>query len=91
MDIQELLEQLNINLSGEYSGNSYVIDIPDSDAYGVIYSRIDRSDIIEEYEENQVITEQGSSLMYTVPGTDYILNLIADFDSDRYQLIINEI
>jgi len=91
MDIQELLRQLNINLSGEYNDNAYVIDIPDSDTYGVIYSKIDRSDIIEEYEANQVITEQGSSLMYTVPGTDYILNLIADFDGDRYQLIINEI
>ena len=42
-------------------------------------------------EENQMITEQGSSLMYEVIDEDYIINLIADFDSDRYQLIINNI
>ena len=91
MSIEELLNKLNINLTGNQSKNSYIIDIPNSDEYGRIYSKLDKSDIVEEYEENQIITEQGSSLMYEVIDEDYIINLIADFDSDRYQLIINNI
>ena len=91
MSIEELLNKLNINLTGNQSKNSYIIDIPNSDEYGRIYSKLDKSDIVEEYEENQMITEQGSSLMYEVIDEDYIINLIADFDSDRYQLIINNI
>ena len=91
MSIEELLNKLNINLTGNQSKNSYIIDIPNSDEYGRIYSKLAKSDIVEEYEENQMITEQGSSLMYEVIDEDYIINLIADFDSDRYQLIINNI
>ena len=91
MSIEELLNKLNMNLTGNQSKNSYIIDIPNSDEYGRIYSKLDKSDIVEEYEENQMITEQGSSLMYEVIDEDYIINLIADFDSDRYQLIINNI
>ncbi len=91
MSVEELLNKLNINLTGNQSKNSYIIDIPNSDEYGRIYSKLDKSDIVEEYEENQMITEQGSSLMYEVIDEDYIINLIADFDSDRYQLIINNI
>lgn len=91
MSIEELLNKLNINLTGNQSKNSYIIDIPNSDEYGRIYSKLDKSDIVEEYEENQMITEQGSSLMYEVIDEDYIINLIADWDSDRYQMIINNI
>ena len=91
MGIDELLNELNIDLRGQTDGNSYVIDLPNSDIYGVIYSKLDKSDITEEYENNQVITEQGSSLIFEVPNTNYLLNLIADFESDRYQLIINKI
>lgn len=91
MSIEELLNKLNINLTGNQSKNSYIIDIPNSDEYGRIYSKLDKSNIVEEYEENQMITEQGSSLMYEVIDEDYIINLIADFDSDRYQMIINNI
>lgn len=91
MSIEELLNKLNINLTGNQSKNSYIIDIPNSDEYGRIYSKLDKSDIVEEYEENQMITEQGSSLMYEVIDEDYIINLIADWSSDRYQLIINQL
>lgn len=91
MSIEELLNKLNINLTGNQSKNSYIIDIPNSDEYGRIYSKLDKSDIVEEYEENQMITEQGSSLMYEVVDEDYIINLIADWSSDRYQLIINQL
>ena len=70
---------------------SYVIDIIDSNKYGKIFSILDKSDDLDILEDNQVITEQGSSIMYESLSEPYLLNLIADFDGDVYQLIVTKI
>lgn len=93
MDEKEFLNKIGINKEGNYSSDNdaYVIDLDNSEEYGRIFSKLDKSDEIDLLEDNQVITEQGSSLIYEAEDEGYILNLIADFDEDKYQLIVNKI
>ena len=92
MDIEQLLSELEIDGIVEQGDNdSYIVQIDSSDEFGKIFSKLEKSPIVDQWEENQVVTDQGSSLLYEVIDQPYMLNLIADFDSDVYQLIINEI
>lgn len=92
MDVKNFLDQIGIHYQGtESRENTYVIDLLDSDDYGRVYSILENCDELEIMYDNQVITEQGSSLMYEADTEPYILNLIADFDEDKYQLIVNKI
>ena len=95
MTEQEYIKELGINKqASKGDNNSYVVDILNSDEYGKIYSILDKaidSEELEMLEDNQVVTEQGSSLLYESTSEPYLLNLLADFDGDVYQLIINRI
>ena len=90
MNVQDYL--IGINKDGQYSeNNSYIIDIETSDEFGVIYSKLENSDDLDIMYDNQVVTEQGSSLIYESQSQPFIVNLIADFEGDRYSLIVTEI
>ena len=92
MEVKEYLKSIGINQSGqEGKQGSYIIDLANSDEYGRVFSKLERAEDLEILQDNQVITEQGSSLMYESETKPYLLNLIADFDGDKYQLIVNEI
>ena len=92
MSIEEFLKSININKSGEYNdNNNYIISLLDSKEYGRVFSTLEKSDAVDIMEDNQVITEQGSSLMYEAIEEPYILNLLADFDNSIYQLVITNI
>ncbi len=92
MEIEELLKNLNIKYIGSYNKDSgYVIDLPDSKAFGDVFTILDNTDLVDILEDNQVITEQGSSLLYEVIDEPYIINLLADWESNQYQLVITNI
>lgn len=92
MEVKELLKKLNIDYEGEYNKDeSYVIDLPDSKTFGNIFTILDNSNLVDILEDNQVITEQGSSLLYEVIDEPYILNLLGDWESNQYQLVITNI
>ena len=92
MTEQEYLKSIGINNQvNKGDGNSFVVDIKDSNEYGKIFSTLEKSDDLDPLEDNQVVTEQGSSLMYESMSEPFLLNLIADFDGDVYQLVINRI
>ena len=92
MEIEEYISSIGVKETGFMSEDgSYVIDIIDSNRYGKIFSILDKSDDLDILEDNQVITEQGSSIMYESLSEPYLLNLIADFDGDVYQLIVTKI
>lgn len=92
MEIEEYISSIGVKETGFMSEDgSYVIDIIDSNKYGKIFSILDKSDDLDILEDNQVITEQGSSIMYESLSEPYLLNLIADFDGDVYQLIVTKI
>lgn len=91
MNIKEYLESLKITLDPVESEDGYVVTIKDSEEYGNIFSRLEDSEDLDLLEDNQVITEQGSSLIYESLSEDLLLTLIADFEGDVYELIINKI
>lgn len=92
MTPKEYLKTLGITLLGTVSdNNSYVVDIKDSNEFGKIFSILERADDLDILEDNQVVTEQGSSLSYESLSTPYLLSLIADFEGDVYSLIVDNI
>lgn len=91
-EVEDYLKSINIPYTGEISNNdSYVIDLSNSNDYGKIYSILDKSEDLDLLDDNQVVTEQGSSLIYESDSTNYMVNLISDWDSNKYQVVINEI
>lgn len=88
MSIEELLTELGITLRGNYSEeDNYVIDISNSNEYGRINSILDRSDMLEFIEDSSFLTEENANMTYKYED-DYMLNLMADFDENTYQLVI---
>lgn len=92
MDIEKYLDSLGIKNEGFYEqGGSYVINIEDSKVYGRIFTILDTSEDIDIIPFNQLVTDQGSSLMYESISEPLLLNLLADFEGGVYQLIVTEI
>ena len=92
MTEKEYLESIGITKAGDIGDdNSYVVDIMDSNEYGKIFTILEKEDDLDPLEDNQVVTEQGSSLVYESMSEPFLLNLIADFDGDVYQLVVNAI
>lgn len=91
MNEQEYLKQLNINKSGEYSDDSYIVDLLDSTEYGKVFSILDRSDDLDIMQDNQVVTTEGSSLTYESLSQPYLLSLLADWEGNVYQLVVSKI
>lgn len=87
--MEQLLQEIGIHEKPQLgSDGTYVIDIKDSNEYGVYYSKLDRSDLLDEDEESSNVTIDGSTIVYI--SDDYTLTLIADFASDQYKLTIRE-
>ena len=91
MNEQEYLKQLNINKSGEYSDDAYVVDLLDSTEYGKVFSILDRFDDLDIMQDNQVVTTEGSSLTYESLSQPYLLSLLADWEGNVYQLVVSKI
>ena len=92
MPIEKYLQTLGIYDQGELTNRgSYVITIDNSNDYGKMFSKLEKADDLDILTDNQVITEQGSSLMYESITEPFLFNLIADFDGDIYQLVITEL
>ena len=88
--MKELLRQLGINAVGKYTDDgSYVIDIDNSDKWGVYYSKLDNSDLLELQEESSLLTADNASQIYF--SDEYQLALVADFDNEIYKLVISEL
>ena len=68
MSITDILNELKINLKGTYSRDgSYVIDLEDSsDAFGKVYSILDKNPEVDYMESNSLLTVDNAS-MYSIP------------------------
>ena len=88
--MKELLNKLGITQAGYFSKDkSYIIDFEDDKEYSKAFSRIDKSNLLEEDPDTSVINTNVSNIVYT--NDNFILNMIADFDSDTYKLVVKEI
>lgn len=91
MSIPQYLKQNNINKTYTISeDNSYIITLDNSDDFGKMFSHLEKIEDLEQLEDNQVVTEQGTSILYKSNSENYLFNLIADFDGNVYSLIVSE-
>lgn len=89
--MEELLRNLGINeIPNKSDDGNYVIDILDSDEYARYYSKLDRSDLVEEDEDSSQMSLDSSSIQYLSNDDKYTLTLLADFEGDTYSLVIRE-
>ena len=87
--MEELLRQLGIDAEPVKGENgSYNIDIEDSNEYGRYFSKLDKSDIVEEEQDASSVNFENSSIQFT--NKQYTLTLLADFENDTYSLNIRE-
>ena len=85
--MEEFLKELGIQGTPQRTDDgTYVLDIEGPDNYGRIYSRLDRSALLEEDEDASQLTFDTSSIRYQ--NDEYMLTLLADFNEDTYQLVI---
>lgn len=88
--MKELLSKLGINYTGYWGKeDSYIIDLPDSDAFGKVYSKLEQTNLLEPMEDNDLISSQNVSVLYT--DDEYLFNLIMNLEQESYQLIITKI
>lgn len=88
--MEELLRKLGIVDKPTEKEDSYIIDIQDSDEYARYYSKLDKSDLLEEDDESSQVTLENSSIQYETTDGKFSLTLLADFDGDVYTLVIKE-
>ena len=87
--MNELLKQIGIDAEPVKGENgSYNIDIEDSNEYGKYFSKLDKSDLVEEEQDASSVNFENSSIQFT--NDNYTLTLIADFENDTYSLNIRE-
>ena len=88
--MEEFLKELGITKQGRKNENGfYVIDIDDSDEFGKIFSKLDKSDLVDEDEESSSITLDSANITYL--GDDYTITLMGDFENDTdYKLVMRE-
>ena len=85
--MKELLNEIGITQSGYFSkGDTYVIDLEDSNEYSKIFSLLDKSDLVEEETDTSISNASVSNILYR--SERYSLNLIADFENDAYKLVV---
>lgn len=88
--MEDFLKQLGIDKSYTKGGNGlYNIDIEDSDEYGKIYSKLDKSDLIDEIPDSSQMTYETASIQFE--NDDYLITLLADFNEDTYKMTIKEL
>lgn len=88
--MKELLNKIGITEAGYFSENgNYIIDFSDSDAFSNANAKLDNSNLVEENVDSSVVTDMVSNIMYI--SDDFSLNLIANFDTDEYKLVVSNL
>ena len=87
--MDEFLKSLGITDKGNISDDScYVIDFEDDVAWSKAYSKLDKSNEVEEEEDSTNVTMESSTVQFV--NDEYTITMKADFESDTYQLICRE-
>ena len=88
--MKDLLKEIGITEDGNYTeDNNYVMDFENSNQFNKAFSRLEKSDLVEENEDSSVINLEVSNVLYV--GEGYSFNLIADFSQDIYKLVVTDI
>lgn len=88
--MKNFLNKIGITTEGYFDeSENYVIDLESSDEYNKLYSKLAKSDYVEEDDESSKIDLDVSNIVYS--SDDYIINLIADFKQDAYAVVVTEV
>ena len=86
--LQALLKSLNITKEGKMSNNKYLITLDNSDEYSRMYTNLDKN--ADTYLDPEGMIMSSSTSLMTYLTDDFDITLKADFDNDKYYLIIEE-
>lgn len=91
--IKNILARLNIEETGTYNNQFYIIDIADSDEYAKMYSKLSKNAINTEFptfgtNTNNSTIKVTNYFELEEDNETYNIFLIADFDQDKYYLKI---
>lgn len=95
-DIKDILKRLEINATGTYENQFYVIPIEDSDMYAKVYTKLSKNAIDTEYptfgtNTNDATIKITNYFELEENNDKYLLFLIADFQNDKYYLKIGDV
>ena len=82
--MEDFLKELGITNKVEETDQGYIVTLEDSNEFAKIYSKLDRSDLIDEVIESSQITPDTISVQYV--NDDYTLTLLGDLEGDVYTL-----
>ena len=86
--IKSFLDGLGINQPGRMENDSYIIVLPNSNAYSKVYTILDKSDQMDLDIDKINMDENTSSMTYL--SDDFDITLTADFDKDSYTMELTE-
>lgn len=82
--MKDFLEELGITLPGyENDDLTYVIDIPSSDEYARVFSRLDNNSSLHELPNEE---DDMNFDVIKYESEFYYIDLISDYDNDEYRL-----
>jgi len=87
--MKNFLNKLGITKIGYYNGDNYIIDLDNDLEFSKVYSKLDKSELLEPDDEYSSINLIESSIKYF--NDDYELTLSANFENDEYKLIVSEV
>lgn len=88
--MKDILKKIGITEAGYFSeDDNYIIDFENSNQFNKAFSRLEKSDLVEENEDSSVIDLNVSNVLYV--NDDYSFNLIAEFEQDVYRLVVSEL
>lgn len=91
--IKQILDRLEIEMTGKYENHFYKIDLEDSDEYAKIYTKLEKNAINTEFpsfgsNSNKATVKITNYFELELNNEKYLLFLIADFQTGEYYLKI---
>lgn len=88
--MKELLNKIGITKAGHFDNSGeYIIEFENDAEYNKAFSKLDRTELVEENPDGGAIALNTSIIVYT--NDDFTLQLVSDFDNDNYKLIVKEV
>lgn len=87
--MREFLKKLGIEEIGYYKDKTYIIDLDNDTQFSKIYSKLEKSDLVEPNDDYQSINLSESNIEYY--NKDYEITLYANFENDTYKVIVEEV
>lgn len=88
--MKELLNKIGITKAGHFSNSGeYIIEFENDTEYNKAFSKLDRTELVEENPDGGAVTLNTSIVVYS--NDDFTLQLVSDFDNDNYKLIVKEV